>query len=130
MPTLTLPHPISANRYWRHFRGRTVVSKEAKDYQAAVRQTAIEQGIRQAHQGAITLWVSYHPRKPKKWRGGPCRSLDLSNVLKVAEDALNGIAWEDDSQAVSIHLAKGVPVEGGQLVVSWESAHFTNPQQD
>lgn len=30
--TITLPMPVSANRYWRTFRGRMVVSAEAKAY--------------------------------------------------------------------------------------------------
>lgn len=34
------------------------------------------------------------------------RSIDLDNILKAACDALNGIAWIDDAQVVSIFARK------------------------
>ena len=33
---LTIPYPVSANRYWRHNRGRHHRSSEAKAYRAQV----------------------------------------------------------------------------------------------
>ena len=119
---LTLPYPISANRYWRHFRGRTIKSSEARQYQAIAKSIAIDKGISTPLHGPINVEMSYHPRKPKKYAGGPVRSLDLSNVIKVAEDALNGIAWIDDSQIVYIHAVKGEPVTEGALIIRWEPA--------
>lgn len=121
MPQLILPYPVSANRYWRHFRGRTVVSKEAKHYRAQVMLEAARAGVGQPLDGPVALRVAYHPKMPKKWRGGPVRTMDLSNVLKVAEDALNGIAWRDDSQVTVLSLARCGPVPGGQLIVHWEA---------
>lgn len=121
MPQLILPYPVSANRYWRHFRGRTVVSAEAKHYRAQVMLEAARAGVGQPLDGPIALRVAYHPKMPKKWRGGPVRSFDLSNVVKIAEDALNGIAWLDDKQVAALTVRRAEPVPDGALVVTWEA---------
>jgi Holliday junction resolvase RusA-like endonuclease len=39
---------------------------------------------------------------------GDRRRADLSNFLKLAEDALNTIAWDDDSQIIEAHVRKHV----------------------
>lgn len=52
--TLTLPYPVSTNRYWRTFRGRQVVSSEARSYKAAIALIAEGQGI-QPLQGDVAL---------------------------------------------------------------------------
>mgnify|MGYP000928121414 FL=1 len=90
--TIILPMPVSANRYWRTFRGRTVVSAEAKAYKEQVAWIAKAAGVEKLDGDiAVTVRV-YRPAK----RG------DLDNSLKVSLDSLNGIAYTDDSQIVRI----------------------------
>lgn len=36
----------------------------------------------------------------------PCKKPDIDNIAKVVLDSLNGIAYKDDSQVVSLHLSK------------------------
>jgi len=122
MRRLMLPHPISVNRAYRNFRGMTVKSKEAHEYQSTIKAIAYSEGYREPLEGPIHVEMSYHPRRPKKYAGGPVRSLDLDNVLKVAVDSLNGVAWQDDKQITHLSICKGEPVEGGALVISWRSA--------
>lgn len=89
---ITLPFPISANRYWRNFNGRMVISPEARAYKEAAAWTARAAGIEViAGDVAVTLRV-YRPAK----RG------DLDNTVKILLDSLNGIAYNDDSQIVRI----------------------------
>lgn len=91
--TLTVPYPPSANRYWRTFRGRTVVSAEAREYKRQVWLTALTQTKEKPTAAPVELILRvYRPR----------RAGDLSNRIKVLEDALIGIAFEDDSQVVRI----------------------------
>ncbi len=91
--TLRLAMPPSANRYWRNFRGITVISSEAKAYKAAAAISAREQGaICLSCPVAVTVWV-YRGRK----------SGDLDNRLKVILDSLSGVAYEDDRQIVELH---------------------------
>lgn len=87
----TLPYPPSANRYWRTFRNRTVVSDEARRYKNLVK---VELARWPLLAGPVVLVA--HLYRPQK-------SGDLDNRLKVLGDALNGVAWADDSQVVEIH---------------------------
>ena len=76
--SIVLPLPPSANRYWRAFRGRTVVSADAKAYKHDV-------------------WlVGQHAYRARK-------AGDLDNMQKVLLDSLTGIAYNDDAQIVELH---------------------------
>jgi crossover junction endodeoxyribonuclease RusA len=89
---LTLPIPISANRYWRNFRGRMVISAEAKAYKAEVGWLARAAGA-QLMDGDLSLtMIVYRPAK----RG------DLDNYTKILADSLQGIVYSNDSQIVRL----------------------------
>lgn len=91
--TLTLPYPPSANRYWRMVRNHPVVSKDARAYKDGAGMVARHHGMA-PFTGPVALTV--HLYRPQ-------RSGDLSNRIKILEDALNGISWQDDSQIVELH---------------------------
>lgn len=94
---LTLPYPPSSNRYWRTVNGRPIVSAEARLYKQGVRLRALSEGHRKPLACPVVLsLVVYRPRKAG----------DLSNRIKVLEDALAGIAYENDSQVVEIHARR------------------------
>ena len=121
MNRIQLNYPISTNRYWRVFGGRVVRSSEAVSYKSHVHREALEAGVVEPLEGPVWVEVSYHPKKPKKSTGKAVRAIDLDNVLKVAIDALNQIAWVDDSQIVRILVLKSEPIAEGGLVVEWGS---------
>lgn len=91
--TITLPSPVSANRYWRNFRGRMVVSAEAKAYKEQVAWIARAAGMELLTGDVSVTMKVYRPAK----RG------DIDNAAKILLDSLNGIAYSDDSQIVEIH---------------------------
>jgi crossover junction endodeoxyribonuclease RusA len=95
---LVLPYPPTANLYWRVFRGRAVKSPDARRYQALVRALSIQQrGTAPIHAGPVNVVAKlYRPR----------RIGDLDNGLKVALDALKGVAFNDDSQVVRIEAER------------------------
>lgn len=96
MVTITLPYPPSSNRYWRNYRGVMVKSEQARQYQEQAGWIAKAKGL-QPLVGDIDVRIDvYRPAK----RG------DLDNTLKVILDSLNGIAYQDDSQIVSIHAQR------------------------
>lgn len=91
--SLVLPYPPSANIYWRNYRGHVVMSEDARVYKTAVGWQC--QALQMApHTGPVRLTLTFY--RPAK-RG------DLDNGIKVTLDALNGHAYNDDSQIVEIH---------------------------
>lgn len=116
MITLTLPYPISLNRYQRNQvvrkagRGEFVIpfpTKEAKAYKAEVKRIALALGVRPIL-GPVEYEFELYPHLPLDWRKRAkldpvwwdltVQCLDLDNARKVLLDALNGIAWTDDSR--------------------------------
>lgn len=121
---LKLPYPVSANRYWRHHRTRAGelivhVSDEAKVYKEQVGWLARAAGLRAVIPGLLELRITLHPRKPKTLRfsNDEVRCMDLDNALKVAVDAMQGIAYPDDKAIRRMVVERGEPVEEGGLTV-------------
>ena len=114
---ILMPYPISANLYWRHFKGRTIVSKEAVAYKVRVANICRLVGMRMIEAGPVAVHILLHPRLTKKGEASLTR-LDLGNTEKVLSDALNGIAWTDDKQLVRILLEVADPIDGGGVSIS------------
>jgi crossover junction endodeoxyribonuclease RusA len=123
---LMLPYPISTNRYWRTFRGRTVRSSEALEYKDAVQEIAHEAGLTM-RTGCVRVEMILHPALPKDWmkreRRDPSwvlgvRRIDLDNAQKVCLDALQGIAYENDRQVTNLSIVLGHAVPNGSLAVN------------
>ena len=137
MIVLTLPYPISANRYWatrvikkrgaRASSAMTYVTSEAKAYKEKVRLLALESGAVQPIIGRVSITYFLHPHRPqdadKRIKRDPenwedtVRCIDLDNAQKVLLDALKGVVIEDDKWVRRIQAFRSEPVEGGKLVV-------------
>ena len=129
MPELILPYPPSANRYWRIFRNRAVPSSDASAYKRHVRALARSSGISDPTIAPVSLALILRPLRPldgdkrerlhgSEWHLN-LRCIDLDNALKVALDALQGIAYANDRQVRSIYIERGLPVNGGALEILW-----------
>lgn len=131
---LTLPYPISSNRYWavRVIPRKpkplaiTYVTEEAKAYKAAVGHLAKAAGIRTPSTGRVGLHIKLFPHRPQDWakraRKDPytwddtVQCIDLGNCEKVLSDALNGVAWVDDKKHRRILLERMEPDAKGARV--------------
>jgi len=125
--SVTLPYPVSANRYWRSYGrgGRAIVtlSAEAAEYKA---RAAIAWGAEKPIAGRIALHVRLYPARPQDWAKRAAQSpgawddsvrcLDLDNALKVLIDALKGRAYDDDRQIWAIYAERMTPDEFGARV--------------
>ena len=130
MILLTLPYPVSANRYWKAITipGRTMMAptKEAKAYKAQCQALARIVGMPEPLQGRLALHVKLFPARPQDWAkraqkdpdhwADSVRCMDLGNCEKVLSDALNGIAWIDDKQLHRITLERCDPDDRGDRV--------------
>lgn len=94
---LTLPYPPSSNRYWRNVNGRMVLSSAARDYRREVSNKA----------AFLRLVPTTGPVRLSLWVFRPRRAGDLMNREKVLSDALEGIAYVNDSQIHEAHLYLG-----------------------
>ena len=111
-----LPEPPSANRYWRHARGRTYLSKEAKDYRETILSAycARYKSLRIAFP-IEPLSVTFTWLRARK-------SGDLDNRIKQLLDALRGLAYTDDAQIVHIDATRHDGKRKGRIDVTIEPA--------
>ena len=111
---VTLPYPISANRYWISFYAaklkRVIVAptKDAKAHKEACAWQAKAAGITEIAEGPVLLRLALYPK------GGVC--MDLDNALKVTIDSLRGIAYADDAQLWRIEAERRLPDGRGARV--------------
>lgn len=111
---IRLPYPPSLNRYLRHT-GRTYKTTEANLFQCSVAYEAAIAGI-ELLEGDVCLHMTLHPKLTKKGKAsGAC--IDLDNSLKVALDALQGIAYHNDNQVKRLVAEVGEPVQDGGLSI-------------
>lgn len=136
MIELTLPYPISANRYWRTYLPRgcaapvTTVSPEARAYQNRVRRAAREAGVLCPFPGRVAVSYVLYPKRPLDWvrrqRMNPARwddsvqCMDLDNAQKVLFDAMEGIVYENDNLIRRIDGERAVPDGDARVLVTVE----------
>ena len=89
--TYTLPVPPSANEYWTVYNNRIVVTAKARAYKQEIAWL-----LKQSEPLTGDVSVNFTVFRPRK-------SGDLDNYCKVMFDALQGLAYENDSQIVEIH---------------------------
>lgn len=68
--------------------------------------------------GPVELNIIFHPRLTRRGQASLIRQ-DLSNTIKVTEDALQGVAYTNDNQIVSLNACISNPIPCGGLTVSW-----------
>lgn len=141
--SVTLPWPLSANRYWRSFvpkghkRAIVTLSDEAKAYKNEVRAAVLTAGAKPIA-GRVALTIHLYPARPqdaeKRMRKNPLtwdddvRSIDLDNALKVTLDALKGLAFGDDSMVRKIVAERMEPDGAARAVVTVTAIEAAGPQ--
>lgn len=94
MLKFTLPYPPSVNHYLVHTRRGMFRTQKANDYKEIVGWILHDMEI-DPLQGALSVTIyAYRPRKIG----------DIDGILKVALDAMNKLAYEDDKQIVELHV--------------------------
>jgi crossover junction endodeoxyribonuclease RusA len=141
--SVLLPYPISANRYWKSFTiGKRVMvgpSSDATKFKRECAWRARAAGLTRPWQGWVTLDLTLHPIEPqdavaRARKLGPgwhmhVRCLDVDNAVKVAVDALQGVAYENDSLIVDLRVRRGLPIPGGGLTVRIDVPDIADVEQ-
>lgn len=145
MITLTLPYPVSANRYWKAVTipGRTMMvpSKEAKEYRDQVGWIARAAGVRRPIEGRVALTVQLYPQRPLDWAkrmrmegaawDDSVRCIDLDNANKVLLDAIKTIVIDDDRWVRRLVSERMEPDEhGARVVLRIEPMAVEQPQAE
>lgn len=92
--SLTLKEPPSSNRWHRNVKGRTILSKAARDYTAYVGDQCVLARVRKiAAPTPVAILVEWHRSR---------KSGDLDKRLSIAIDALQTHCFDNDSQIVRI----------------------------
>lgn len=140
--TVTLPYPISANRYWRPVKlGQhisIVPTKEAKQFRTAVGMICKAQGV-QLITGRVHVEIKLYPHRPLDWQKRMKRDgvlwddtvqcIDIDNANKVLLDSLKGVAIEDDRWVRKIVAERMEPdADGSRVVVTITALHVEQPQ--
>lgn len=108
---LILPEPPSMNRYWRSFRGRMVKSAEGRAYCHLIATLRHDQG------DPLVLPLSVSIRWYRGRKAG-----DLDNRAKVVLDALQGVAYTNDSQIVELHMYRAEDKHNPRVEVTVDAA--------
>lgn len=132
--TVTLPWPVSANRYWRSFvprggsRAIVVLSDEAKAYKLQVGWLLKSAGVRAPITGRVEVGIRLYPQRPQDWarraRKDPAtwddtvQCIDLDNANKVLLDAMKGVAIDDDKWVRRIVAERMEPDGEARVVVT------------
>jgi len=150
MITLTLPYPISANRYWatrtipgkgaRKAMAMTYVTPEAKAYKSTVEAICRAAGVRHPLAGRVRIDVQLFPHRPLDWKtrqrklgaawddGVQC--LDLDNANKVLLDALKDVAIDDDKWVRKLTSERMEPDGQARVVVTITAIPVVQLQAD
>lgn len=121
---ITLPYPLSANRYWRPviIKGHSMIvpTKEAKAFKSDIAWRVRAAGIREPIAGRVHIDIELYPALPqdhaKRKRADPMnwdddiRCIDLDNARKVLYDAFKGVLFADDKWVWSDSAKRMEPI--------------------
>ena len=110
---------------------RAYTPQQTKDWEAYVATMAKQAGVQMAPKGTtVRLDLDFRMPIPQSWRSARkllaaytfhTQKPDLSNLVKAIEDALIGIAYQDDGQvAAGLNEKRWWPVAPGGVEVSVE----------
>lgn len=93
--------------------GHAYTPKATRDYERSIREAFENATVRppEPFSGPIAVCIMTYRQLPKStpksvFSEPDTHKPDIDNVAKIVLDALNGVAWEDDAQVVSLKVSK------------------------
>ena len=100
------PVPKGRPRFTRT--GHAFTDKKTLQAEAAIRNAALAEWGKKPFEGAVELVIQFTFKKPKSNKKNlHTQRPDLDNCAKLVSDAINGVAFVDDSQVISLACTKG-----------------------
>jgi len=141
--TLTLPYPLSVNRYWTPVsRGKHLAilpTKEGKKWRAETVSLCLAQGVKTPITGRVHIDVKLYPHRPLDWQtrqrklgaswDDDVRCIDVDNANKVLLDAMKGVVIDDDKWVRRLTSERMEPDAGPARVVVTITALATEQPQ-
>ena len=109
MLVLNLPLPPSVNTYWRANGKRRFISKEGMLFRENVIDYCIDNKVPSFGDKRLQFQVTLYPRDK--------RIQDIDNRIKALFDALEGWAYDSDSQIDVLLVQRGEIRKGGGCLV-------------
>lgn len=98
-------------------RTRTITPQKTKDYEEIVKWCYYRIAKNEKFDGAVSVYICVFVKPPKSQKTEyPTQKPDVDNIAKTILDALNGIAWGDDSQVCELTIKKRFGEEDGVSV--------------
>lgn len=110
---ITMPYPISTNRYYRTYRNITTISAEGRLFKDDMK---LAYSNLKPVSDYVLLDITIHPKQKKDGLANK-KIIDADNGLKCIFDSLIGIVYHDDSQIKDFHVDYGVPKANGGVTV-------------
>ena len=104
---------------------QTYTPEKTRSYETLIKESAKQaMGSTEPLETPVTLYLYIRVPTPKSCtkkrleaiQNGsekPIKKPDASNILKSAEDGMNGVVYKDDSQIVNIHVTKVYSSQSG-----------------
>jgi len=109
------PVPKGRPRFTRT--GHAFTDKKTLQAEAAIRNAALAEWGKKPFEGAVELVIQFTFKKPKSNKKNlHTQRPDLDNCAKLVSDAINGIAFVDDSQVICLACTKEWG-EAGKIVL-------------
>jgi crossover junction endodeoxyribonuclease RusA len=140
--TLTLPYPLSVNRYWmpvkmaKHL--AVLPTKEGKKYRAEAVACCRAQGVTAPITGRVHIDVKLYPARPQDWQkrqrehgaawDDNVRCIDIDNANKVLLDSLKDVVIEDDRWVRRLTAERMEPDGEARVVVTVTALTTEQPQ--
>lgn len=101
----TLPVPPSVNHYLKRTRYGVTLTDKAREFKDIVRYTV--KGMKL--EGNVRMEVKYYR---------PRRAGDIDGPLKLVQDSLQGILYENDKQIIELHVYRFDDKENPRIEVT------------
>lgn len=144
MLTVTLPYPLSANKYWRPvpLAGHVTIvpTKEAKAFKADIAKLLKAAGVREPFPHRVHIHIDLYPKRPQNWQtrmrkhgatwDDSVQCIDIDNARKVLYDAFKGVVIVDDKWIWSDSANRCEPDGEARVVVRITPIVTAQPQAE